>query len=79
MRMWIRSLASISGLRIQRCHVGFRRGLDLVLLLHRLAAAALIQPLAWEPPDAAGAALKRKINKVTLSLTEETRQAKKKM
>ena len=27
-------------------------------LWRRLAAAALIQPLAWEPPHAAGAALK---------------------
>ena len=35
---------------------------DLVLLWlwYRLAAAALIHPLAWEPPYAAGAALKRK-------------------
>ena len=29
----------------------------------RLAAAALIQPLAWEPPNAASAALKRQKNK----------------
>ena len=29
-------------------------------LWHRLAAAAPIRPLAWEPPYAAGAALKRK-------------------
>ena len=34
---------------------------DLVLLWlwHRLAAVALIQPLAWELPYAVGAALKR--------------------
>jgi len=42
--------------------VGHRRGLDPVLLLlwRRLAAAALIQPLAWELLYAAGVAIKRK-------------------
>ena len=41
--------------------VGRRRGLALVLLWlwHRPAATALIGPLAWEPPYAADAALKR--------------------
>ena len=40
------------------CGVGCRRGSDLALLWlwHRLAAIALIQPLAWEPPYAAAAA-----------------------
>ena len=44
------------------CGVGHRQGLDLVLMWmwHRLAAVAPIQPLAWEPPHAAGVALKRK-------------------
>ena len=44
------------------CGVGHRYGLDLALLWlwPRPAAAALIQPLAWELPYAAGAALKRK-------------------
>ena len=43
------------------CGVGHRHGSDLVLLWLwcRLAATALIRPLAWEPPCAAGAALKR--------------------
>ena len=43
------------------CGVGRRCGLDLVLLWlwRRPAATALIQPLAWEPPCAAGAALKK--------------------
>ena len=43
------------------CGVGRRRGSDLTLLWpwHRPAAAAPIQPLAWEPPYAAGVALKR--------------------
>ena len=44
------------------CGVGHRCGLDstLLWLWCRLAAVALIRPLAWEPPYAAGAALKRK-------------------
>ena len=47
------------------CGVGRRHGLDLVLLWlrHRPAAIALIRPLAWEPPYAAGAALKRQKKK----------------
>ena len=42
------------------CGVGHRRGSDLVWLWlwHRLGAAALIRPLAWEPPYATGMALK---------------------
>ena len=44
------------------CGVGCRCYLDLMLLWlwHRLAAAALIQPLAWEPPYATPVALKSK-------------------
>ena len=47
------------------CGVGLRRGLDLVLLWLwcRLATVALIRPLAWEPPYAAGVALKPKKKK----------------
>ena len=47
------------------CGVGHRCGLDLVLLWlwHSLVTIAPIRPLAWEPPYAAGAALKRQINK----------------
>ena len=43
------------------CGVGHRRGSDptLLWLLCRLVAAALTGPLAWEPPYAGGAALKR--------------------
>ena len=43
------------------CGVGHRHGLDpaLLWLWQRLAPVALIQPLAWEFPHAAGAALKR--------------------
>ena len=45
------------------CDVGHRCGSDLVLLWlwYRLGAAALIQPLAWEPPYAVGVALKKNI------------------
>ena len=48
-----------------RCGVGRRRDLDLTLLWLwcRLAATALIRPLAWEPPHAAGVALKRQKQK----------------
>ena len=42
--------------------VGHRRRLDLALLWlwHRLAAVALIRPLAWEPLYAVGVDLKKK-------------------
>ena len=50
MMMQVRSLALLSGLRIWCCWE----------LWCRLAAIAPIQPLAWEPPRAAGAALKTK-------------------
>ena len=49
-RMWIRSPASLGGLRTQRC----------CELWCRRAAAAPVRPLAWEPPCATGAALKKK-------------------
>ena len=52
------------------CGVGHRLSLDLALLWLwcRPVAPALVQPLAWEPPYAAGLALKRrkKKNGVTL-------------
>ena len=43
------------------CGVGCRSGSDLMLLWLwlRLAAVAPIQPLAWEPPYALGAARKK--------------------
>ena len=50
MRIQVRSLALLSGLRIWRC----------CELWHRLAVAALIQPLASELPYAIGAGLKSK-------------------
>ena len=43
------------------CGVGHRRSSDLALLWLwcRLAAMALIRPLAWEPPYAMGVALEK--------------------
>ena len=45
--------------------VSHRRGSDLALLWlwRRLAATAPIRPIAWEPPYAAGVALKRQKTK----------------
>ena len=47
------------------CGVGRRHGSDLAMLglWLRLAAVALTGPLAWEPPYAVGAALKRQKTK----------------
>ena len=47
------------------CRLGHRHGSDLALLWlwHRLVAVALIGPLAWEPPYAMGADLKRQKTK----------------
>ena len=44
------------------CDIVHRRGSDppLLCLWRRLAAIVPIQPLAWEPPYATGAALKKK-------------------
>ena len=67
MRLRVRSLASLTGLMIWHCcelWVGCRCSSDLALLWQRPAAAAPMRPLAWEPPHAAGAALKSKIDKV---------------
>ena len=62
MRMWVWFLDLLSGLTIPVC---LSCGLDLVLLWlwHRLTAAALIRPLAWELSYATSAALKRKKRK----------------
>ena len=64
MRLRVRSLALLNGLRIcvaVSCGVGGRRGSDPVLLWlwHRPAATALIRPLAWEPPYVVGVALEK--------------------
>ena len=46
MRLWVQSLALLSGLTIRRCRE----------LWCRPVATAQIGPLAWEPPYAAGTA-----------------------
>ena len=53
MRMRVGSLALLSGLRIWH-----RRDPALLWLWRRPAIVVLIRPLAWERPNAAGAALK---------------------
>ena len=68
MRTRVRSLASLSGLRIGiavSCGVGGRCSLDLALLWlwHRQAAIGPVLPLAWEPPYVAGTALERQKKK----------------
>ena len=65
MRFHVRSLASLSGLRIRCCwelwcRSKTRLGSCIAVALCRPAAVASIWLLAWEPPYAAGAALKSK-------------------
>ena len=65
MRLWVGSLASLSGLRIRCCRELWCRSQTLlgsciaVALACGPAAIALIGPLAWEAPYAMGVALKR--------------------
>ena len=66
--MWVRCLSLFSGLRIWHCHgCGVGHSLSsaptLLWLWCRLAAAAPLQPLAWELPYAMGVALKSKKKK----------------
>jgi len=53
------------------CGVGHRRGLDpmLLWLWHRLAATALIRPLAWERLYAMGASVERTKRQTTTTTT----------
>ena len=55
------------------CGVGRSHGLDpaLLWLWYGLAAVAPIRPLAWEPPCAKGAALKRQKTKKKNDLDNE--------
>ena len=84
MKLQVQSLALLSGLRVWHCRscgVGHRCGLDLALLWLwcRPAATALIRPLAWQPPYAAGAALKRQntVKKIKNKLKNERCDASK--
>ena len=62
------------------CGVGLRGGLDPVWLWlwHRLAAAALIQLLAWELPYAEYVALKKKEKKKERGRKKERKEGRKK-
>ena len=69
MRTQVRSLASLSGLRIRRgrelrCRSQMRLGSRVaVAVVQASSCSSLIQPLAWEPPYAACVALKSKKKK----------------
>ena len=69
MRLWIQSLASISGLRSQCCHEMWCRsqawiGSLVAVAVAQAAAVAPTQPLAREPPYTTGPALKSKKKKI---------------
>ena len=66
MRTQVQSLALLSRLRIQHCHELWCRSKTQLALWCRPEAVAPIWPLAWEPPYAAGMALKRQKNKIIL-------------
>ena len=73
MRMRVRSLASLSGLGIQRCHELWCRSQMWWLgsrVAVAVAAVASIQPLAWELPYAVGVVLKSKKKKKRRSCLE---------
>jgi len=69
MRMRVQSPASLSGLRIWHCCELWHRSQTCIYLIphccgwRRLAAEALIQPLAWKLPYAVGVAPKRQKKK----------------
>ena len=66
MRLWVQSLALLSGLRIWCCCELWCR--LLLWLWRRPAAVALVGPLAREPPYATGVALEKTKKKVSLTL-----------
>src|SRR5512145_2760134 len=83
MRLRVRSLPLLSGLTIRlavSCGVGCRRGSDpaLLWLWRRPVATAPIQPLAWEPPYAAGAAQAIATITTTTTTTKTKKDKKKK-
>ena len=73
MRMRVQSPASLSGLRIWHCCELWHRSQTCIYLIphccgwRRLAAEALIQPLAWKLPYAVGVAPKRQKKKKACS------------
>ena len=72
MRLQVQYLTLLSGLRIQRCHDLWCRSQTLlrfyVVVWHRLAATAPIQPLAWKPPLCRGYGPKKKKKKNRICL-----------
>ena len=83
MRLWVQSLASLSGLRIRHCRELWCRSQMssdpmLLWLWCRPAATAPIRPLAWEPPYAMGTALKRQ-NTHTHTHTQQQQQQQQKI
>ena len=71
MRMWVWSLASLSGSGIWHCRELWCRlhtwlGAHVPVAVVWPAALAWIRPLAREPPSAAGVALEEKKKKITL-------------
>ena len=66
MRTWVQSVALLSGLRIWCCRELWCRvqtWLGSVVAVAVAAVIAPIQPLAWEPSYAVGAALNKQTNK----------------
>ena len=81
MRIWVWSLASLSGLRIKHCHELWYRSQTwlrsgIAVAIARPAAAALIKLLSWEPLYAKGAALKSKKKEQTSKGTWKNYSAK---
>ena len=66
MRMWVGSLASLSGLRIQHCRELRHKSQT---WLGFCIAVAGYSSLGWEPPYAADAALKRQKDQKTKTKT----------
>ena len=65
---WVKDPVAMS------CGVGHRRGLDLALLWlwRRPVATALVRPLAWEPPYAAGSGPRKGNKTKTKTTTQKT-------
>ena len=82
MRLRIQSLALLSGLTIRHCRELWCRlqtGSDpaLLWLWRRPVATAPIQPLAWEPPYAAGAAQEIAAAATTTTTTKQNKTKQK--